>query len=89
MNHTIIAIVTLIYDKFWPKSRIKVRHNKSATSWITNKNCTEIVRKLSKNCNSENEMNYRNYRRLLESVKRKSIFSLQSINTIPRRWSNT
>ena len=36
------------------------------------KTLTKTARKVSKNRTSENEMNYKNYVRLLESVKRKS-----------------
>ena len=30
-----IAILTSIYDEFFPKNQIKVRHNKNSTPWIT------------------------------------------------------
>ena len=30
-----IAIITQVYDKFFSKSRVKVRHNKNVGPWIT------------------------------------------------------
>ena len=30
-----IAILTSVYDEFFPKCGIKVRHNKNSTPWIT------------------------------------------------------
>ena len=73
-----IAILTSIYDEFLPKHRIKARHNKNSTPWITrsiakySKPKQKLYEKFLKNRTSVNEMNYKNYRRLLESVKRKS-----------------
>ena len=73
-----IAILTSIYDEFLPKHRIKARHNKNSTPWITrsiakySKPKQKLYEKFLKNRTSVNEMNYKNYRRLLESVKQKS-----------------
>ena len=72
-----IAILASAYDKFLPKSWIKVRHNKNSTPWITrgiansSKRKQKLYEKFLKNSTSENEMNYKNYRRLFESAKRK------------------
>ena len=73
-----IAILTSVHDDFFPKNRIKVRHNKTSTLWITrgiaksSKHKQKLSEKFPKNHTSGNEMNYKNYRRLIESVKRKS-----------------
>ena len=57
-----IAILTSIYDEFFPKIWIKVRHNKSSTPWITrgiakSKRKQKLYEKFLKNCTSEKEMN--------------------------------
>ena len=74
-----IAILTSVYNEFFPKSlRHKVRHNKSSTPWISrgiaksSKRKQKLYKTFLKNCISENEMSYKNYRRLVEFVKRKS-----------------
>ena len=73
-----IAILTSIYHEFFPENRIVVRHNKKSTPWITrgiakSSKCRQkLYEKFLINCTSENEMNYKNYRKLSESVKRKS-----------------
>ena len=73
-----MAILSSIYDEFFPKSRIKVRHNKRTTPWITtgsaksSKHKQKLYEKFLKKRTSKNEMNYKNYRRLFKSVKRKS-----------------
>ena len=74
-----IAIVTSIYEPFLPKSRIKIKKKKlNKTPWITrgiaqsSKRKQKLYKKLLINCTRENEMNYKNYRRLFKSVKQKS-----------------
>ena len=82
-----IAILTSIYHEFFPENRIMVRHNKNSTPWITrgiakSSKCRQkLYEKFLINCTSENEMNYKNYRKLSESVKQKSkiFFLLQTI----------
>ena len=75
---TFKAILTAVYDEFFPKSLIKVRHNKNSTLRITrhisksSKHKQKLSEKFLKNRTLENEMNYKNYRRLFESVKQKS-----------------
>ena len=85
-----IAILTLIFDESFPKSWIKVRHNKKSTSWITKGIGKSSKRKLYeeflKNRTLEHEMNYKNHSKLFASVKRKSkFFLLQTTNPVPRR----
>ena len=80
-----IAILPSVYDEFFPKGRMKVRHNKNSTPWITrginksSKGQQKLYLKFLKNHTSENEMNYKNYRRLFQSVKRKSKRNFYSI----------
>ena len=58
-----IAILTSVYDEFFPKSGIKVRHNKNSTLWITrgiaksSKRKQKLYEKFLKDRNSENELN--------------------------------
>ena len=58
-----IAIITAIYDEYFPKSRIKVMHNKNSTPWITrgisksSKRKQKLYEKFLKNRTSDNEMN--------------------------------
>ena len=58
-----IAILTSIYDEFFPKSRIKVRHNKNSTPWLRrgiakfSKRKQKLYEEILKICTSENEMN--------------------------------
>ena len=64
-----IVILTSVYDEFFPKSRIKVRHNKNSNPWITSKSSKrkqKLYEKFLENCTSESEKNYKNYRRLFE-----------------------
>ena len=81
-----IAILSSINDEFFPKSRIKVRHNKNTTPWITrgiaksSKRKQKLYEKFLKKRTSKNEMNYKNYRRLFKSVKRKSKNNLFTLN---------
>ena len=77
-NKAFIAILPSVYDEFFSKGGMKVRHNKNSTPWITrgmarsSKRKQKLYEKFLKNHTSENKMNYKNYRRLFESVKRKS-----------------
>ena len=63
MNHKFIAILISVYDEFFSKSRIKVRHNKKSTPWITGRIAKSPKRKQKlhetflKNRTSEIEMN--------------------------------
>ena len=72
------SILTSICDEFFPKNWIKVRHNRNSTPWITrdiaksSKRKQKLYEKFLKNCTSENKRNYKNFKRLFESVKRKS-----------------
>ena len=80
--------VLYIYNDFFPQGRIRPRHSKNSTLWISRgigkspKRKQKLYEKFLKNRTSENEMNSKNYRKLFESVKRKSkkqfLYSKQS-----------
>ena len=76
------AILTSVYDEFFPKSRIKVRHNKKSTPLITrgiaksSKRKQKLYEKFLKNCTSENEMNSK---RICKTKVKKIFYSKQLI----------
>ena len=66
-----------VYDEFFPKNQINIRHYKNSTPWIlrgtseSSKPKQKLLGNFLKNCTLENQVNYITYRRLFESIKQK------------------
>ena len=77
MNYIRSTLQSLHHNEFFPKSWIKLIHNENSTPGIprviakSSKCKQKLYEKFLQNCTSYNEMNYKNYRRLFESVNKK------------------
>ena len=73
-----ITIFSSLYDKCFPKKKIKLKPQKYNNPWITkgikksSKRKQKLYEKFLKNRNEKNEKLYKSYINLFESVKRKS-----------------
>ena len=66
------------YNTFFPKKKIQIKTKNLASPWITrgliksSKRKQKLYEKFLKRKSSRNEENYKNYKRLFESIKQKS-----------------
>ena len=73
-----IEIFSPLYDKCFPKKKIKLKPQKYNNPWITkgikksSKRKQKLYKKFLKNRNEKNEKLYKSYKRLFESVRCKS-----------------
>ena len=67
-----------LYDKYFPEKKIKIKTKDLQSPWITNgikkssKRKQRLYNKFLKNRSYENETNYKNYKKLFETIKKRS-----------------
>ena len=67
-----------LYNEVFPKQKIKIKPKRFNTPWITkglvksSKKKQRLYEKILKNRNPENKLNYKQYKTLFESLKKKS-----------------
>ena len=68
----------VLYDNYFPKRKIKLKEKDLKSPWITScikkssKRKQRLYEKLFKKRTEKNELEYKNYKKLLESVKKRS-----------------
>ena len=68
----------VLYDNYFPKRKIKLKAKDLKSPWITSgikkssKRKQRLYEKLFKKRTEKNELEYKNYKKLLESVKKRS-----------------
>ena len=73
-----IEIFTELYEEYFPIRKIKIRPKRALSPWITNgigklsKRKQKLYEKFLKHCTLINEANYKAYKNLFETIKRKS-----------------
>ena len=87
-----------MYDKYFPKQNIRIYKKDLQSPWITrgikksSKRKQKLYVKFLKNRNSKSELEYKNYKKLFESIKKrakKNYFSsliLKHKNNIKKTW---
>ena len=76
-----------MYDKHFPLKKIKLKTKDLKSPWITagikksSKRKQQLYTKFLKNRNQKNETEYKNYKKLLESLRRLSRTAFFKINT--------
>ena len=90
--------VKVLYDQYFPKQSIKMKEKDLRSPWITrgikksSKRKQKLLNKFLKNRNNQNEYEYKNYKKLFESIKKgakRNYFSSLIIkykNNIKKTW---
>ena len=90
--------VKVLYDQYFPKQYIKIKEKHLRSPWITtgikksSKRKQKLLNKFLKNRNNQNEYEYKNYKKLFESIKKRakrnyfSSLIIKYKNNIKKTW---
>ena len=90
--------VKVLYDQYFPKQYIKIKEKDLRSPWITrgitksSKHKQKLYSKFLKNRNNQNEYEYKNYKKLFQSIKKQakrhyfSSLVIKYKNNIKKTW---
>ena len=90
--------IKVLYDQYFPKQYIKIKEKDLRSPWITrgikksSKRKQKLCNKFLKNRNNQNEYEYKNYKKLFESMKKRvkrnyfSSLIIKYKNNIKKTW---
>ena len=77
-KHAFFEKCLILYDKYFPKQKIKVKSKDLQSPWVTkgikksSKKKQRLYQKFLKNRNVKNETEYKSYKKLFETIKKRS-----------------